>query len=140
MLNSIVILAQEVAPGATPVATPAAPATTASADGTTSTTGTPPSVVKQEPTAPGWVGMLPIFVIFGVMIFFMMRSQKKQAQKRKEMLNAIQSGDRIVTNGGIKGTIVKVNNDFYLLEIANGVQIEIVHAAVGQILGKDNNE
>ena len=124
MLNNIVILAQQ---AAAPVSQAAGTAAQAAGGGQ----GQPP---------PQWVGMLPIFVIFGVMIFFMMRSQKKQAQKRKEMLNSIKAGDKIITNGGIKGTITKVKDDAYLLEIANGVQIEIVHAAVGQILGKDNNE
>ncbi len=131
MFNNLVILAQQGAPAAAP-ATPATPVTT-------EVVGTAPATPGQQPP-PQWVGMLPIFVIFGVMIFFMMRSQKKQAQKRKEMLNSIKSGDKIVTNGGIKGTIAKVKDDLYLLEIANGVQIEIIHAAVGQILGKDNNE
>jgi preprotein translocase subunit YajC len=112
MLNNIVILAQQA----------------------------PPPGAAGEGAPPQWVGMLPIFVIFGVMIFFMMRSQKKQAQKRKEMLNSIKAGDKIITNGGIKGTIEKVKDDAYMLKIADGVQIEIVHAAVGQIVGKDNNE
>ena len=113
MLNNIVILAQQAA----------APAS----DG-----------AQGQP--PPWVGMLPMFVIFGVMIFFMMRSQKKQAQKRKEMLSSIKSGDQVVTNGGIKGKIPKVKEDGYLLEIASGVQIEIVPAAIAQIEGKGNNE
>jgi preprotein translocase subunit YajC len=119
MLNNIVILAQQT------TGTPSAP-------------GTPAAGGEGAP--PQWIGMVPMFLIFGVMIFFMMRSQKKQAQKRKEMLSSIKSGDKIVTNGGIKGTIEKVKDDVYLLKIADGVQIEIVHAAVGQILGKDNNE
>ena len=129
MLNNLVILAQELAPGAAP----AAPVTT-------ETVGTAPGAPQDQQAPPPWVGMLPIFVIFGVMIFFMMRSQKKQANKRKEMLNSIKTGDKIVTNGGIKGTISKVKDDAYLLEIADGVKIEVVHAAIGQILGKDNNE
>ena len=110
MLNSIVILAQQ-------AAAPAA---------------------KGQP--PQWVGMVPMFVIFGVMIFFMMRSQKKQAQKRKEMLNSIKAGDKIITSGGIKGKVSKVKDGAYLLEIASGVQIEVVPAAIAQIEGKDNNE
>ena len=115
MLNSIVILAQQAATA--PVA------------------GTPGG---GQP--PAWTSMVPMVVIFGLMIFFMMRSQKKQAQKRKEMLNAIKSGDKIITNGGIRGKISKVKDNGYLLEIASGVQIEVVPAAIAQIEGKDNNE
>ncbi len=74
------------------------------------------------------------------MIFFMFRSQKKQAQKRKDMINAIKSGDSVVTSGGIKGTIEKVKNDSFILKIADNVQVEIVHSAVGKIVGKEDNE
>lgn len=91
-----------------------------------------------EDAPPPWAGMLPIFVIFGVMIFFMFRSQKKQAQKRKDMINSIKTGDEVVTNGGIKGKIEKVKEDGFILKIADNVKIEVVHAAVAKVEGKDN--
>ena len=90
--------------------------------------------------APGWTGMLPIFVIFGVMIFFMFRSQKKQAQKRKDMISSVKAGDDVVTNGGIKGVIEKVKEDSFVLKIADNVKIEVIHAAVGKVVGKEDNE
>ena len=83
---------------------------------------------------------IPMIFIFGVMIFFMFRSQKKQAQKRKDMISSIKSGDEVVTNGGIKGTIEKVKDDSFLLKIAENVKIEVVHAAVGKVVGKEDNE
>lgn len=101
---------------------------------------TPASGQTAQDGPPGWTGMLPIFVIFGVMIFFMFRSQKKQAQKRKEMVSSIKAGDDIVTNGGIKGTIEKVKEDAFVLKIADNVKIEIIHAAVGKVVGKEDNE
>jgi preprotein translocase subunit YajC len=88
------------------------------------------------------MGMLPVFVIFGVMIFLMYRSQKKQARERQEMLAAIKAGDKVITNGGIKGTIDKVKDDAYILKVADNVRIEIVHAGIAKVLKekKDNNE
>lgn len=84
--------------------------------------------------------LIPMIVIFGVMIFFMFRSQKKQAQQRKDMINSIKSGDAVVTNGGIMGKVTKVKDKTFMLEIADKVQIEIVHAAVGKVAGKEENE
>jgi len=84
--------------------------------------------------------MIPMFVIFGLIIFFMIRSQKKQEKKRKEMLNSIKVGDKIMTNGGIIGEIVKVKDDTYMIKVADKVNIEIVHSAVGNILGKDEKK
>ena len=106
-------------------------------------------LAQQAPTpAPGapqgppqWTGMVSIFLVFGVMIFLMFRSQKKQANERKEMLNAIKSGDKVITNGGIKGTVDKVKDDLFILKIADNVRIEIVHAGIAKkIVDKENNE
>jgi preprotein translocase subunit YajC len=100
----------------------------------------PPAEGQSGDVAPGWTGMLPIFVIFGVMIFFMFRSQKKQAQKRKDMISSVKAGDDVVTNGGIKGVIEKVKEDYFVLKIADNVKIEVIHSAVGKVVGKEDNE
>ena len=86
---------------------------------------------------PGWVMAVPI-ILFGVMIFVMFRSQKKQAAKRTEMLSKIKSGDRVVTNGGIKGKITKVKDQSYLVEIADKVVIEVVKNGVSALMGENN--
>jgi len=86
---------------------------------------------------PGWAMAVPI-VLFGVMIFVMFRSQKKQAAKRTEMLSKIKSGDSVVTNGGIKGKITKVKDQSYLVEIADKVVIEVVKNGVNGVTGADN--
>lgn len=86
--------------------------------------------------APPWTGVVPMVVIFGVMIFFLFRSQKKQANQRKEMLSKIKAGDKVVTSGGIKGTITKVKEKTYLIKIADKVEIEIVQNGVGAVIDK----
>ena len=84
---------------------------------------------------PQWLGVLPMFVVLGVMLFFLFRSQKKQANQRREMLSKIKAGDEVVTNGGIKGTIAKVKEKTYLLKIADKVEIEIVQSGIGAVIG-----
>ena len=80
------------------------------------------------------------FVLMGIIIFFIFRSQKKQTDKRKNMLSKLKTGDRIVTNGGMKGVISKVKEDSYLVKIADKVDIEIVKNGVGAVIGDTTNE
>ncbi|MFA7232314.1 MAG: preprotein translocase subunit YajC, partial [Victivallaceae bacterium] len=97
-------------------------------------TATTPAANAQNP----FVGMLPIIVIFGVMIFFMIRSQKKQAQKRQTMLDSIKKGDRVVTAGGICGTVDEVKEKTYMVEIADKVKVEVAKSGVSGIFGEND--
>ncbi len=82
----------------------------------------------------GLMGMLPIFIIFGVMIFFMMRSQKKQQQKREEMISKIAKGTKVVLSSGFLGTVEEVREKTFLVEIADGVRVEVVQGGIGEIV------
>jgi preprotein translocase subunit YajC len=84
--------------------------------------------------AAGIAPMIPIFLVFGVMMYFMFRSQKKQAKEREAMLSAIKIGDEIITNGGIKGTITKVKDKSFFVKVADKVDLEIVRNGVATVI------
>ena len=78
-----------------------------------------------------FMDQLPLFLIFIVFFIFWMRSQQKQKDAQTAMLKALKRGDKVVTGGGILGTITKEDGDNYLVvEIANGVQIKVVRSTV----------
>ena len=81
---------------------------------------------------------LPIILIFVVFYFLLIRPQQKQIKQHKEMVQALSRGDRVVTAGGIVGTISKVNDaeDELLVEIAEGVKVRVVRGTVSQVLQK----
>jgi preprotein translocase subunit YajC len=95
-----------------------------------------PLVLLQGQTGSGsLVGtMLMMGAIFGIFYFLVIRPQQRkqrQAQKeRDEMLNALKSGDKVVTNGGIYGTVVAVRESTVLLRIAQSVSIEVQRSAI----------
>jgi preprotein translocase subunit YajC len=91
-------------------------------------------------TQGGLLSMVPFLVIMGVMIFFMFRNQRKQAKQRQEMLNAIKAGDRVVTAGGIMGTVKKVHDKTFIIEIAEKVEIEVTKGGVSGIAGGTEQE
>ncbi|HZB93829.1 MAG TPA: preprotein translocase subunit YajC [Stellaceae bacterium] len=83
------------------------------------------------------VQMLPIVLIIVVMYFLLMRPQQQKAKQLREMLAALRRGDRVVTGGGIIGTIAKVvNDDEVLVEIADGVRVRVARSTISSILAK----
>ena len=78
--------------------------------------------------------MFGILIVFGIMIFIMIRSQRKEARKRQEMLNAIKVGDKVVTAGGIYGEVTAVKNDSFVVKIAENVKIEVCKTGVSTVV------
>ncbi len=82
----------------------------------------------------GVFGMLIPFLLIGGMFYFMFRSQKKEANKRAEMLERIKVGDKVLTLGGIFGTIKKVEETSFTVEIAKDVKVEINKTGVASVI------
>ncbi|WP_366656411.1 preprotein translocase subunit YajC [Fodinicurvata sp. EGI_FJ10296] len=83
------------------------------------------------------INLLPLILIFVVFYFLLIRPQQKRQKQHREMLDGIRRGDRIVTNGGIVGQVVKVGSDNMLtLEIADGVRVKAMQHMVADVLAK----
>lgn len=81
--------------------------------------------------------MAPLALIFVVFYFFLIRPQQKKAKETKAMLGAIRRGDRVVTGGGIIGTVAKVvNNDEVLIDIADNTRVRVVRSTIVNVLAK----
>lgn len=75
---------------------------------------------------------LPVFL---VMYFLIIRPQMKRQKAREELLKQVGKGDRIVTNGGLYGTIVSTRGDDVLIvQIADNVRVEMARPAVARIV------
>ncbi len=73
---------------------------------------------------------VPLILMFAIFYFLLIRPQQKKAKQHKEMINNLKIGDRIVTNGGIYGTIVRMKDQTVLVEIAEKVQVEMLRNTV----------
>ena len=80
------------------------------------------------------VSFLPLVMIMVVFWFLIIRPQRKQQAKRKDMMATLKKGDRIVTNGGLFATIINVKDDRIVCTIADGVKVEIARNAVGGVI------
>lgn len=83
----------------------------------------------------------PLFLIFAVFYFLLIRPQQKKMDEHTTMLKALKKGDKVVTGGGIVGTIVKLDDDEQVtIEIAEGVQVKIVRSTIGNLVADKKAE
>lgn len=75
--------------------------------------------------AGGIASFIPIVLMFVIFYFLLIRPQQKKAKEHKEMIGNLQKGDRVVTSGGIHGTITKVEETVIKMEIAEKVFIKV---------------
>jgi preprotein translocase subunit YajC len=79
----------------------------------------------------------PFVLIFVVFYFFVIRPQQQKTRDLRNMLGALRRGDRVVTGGGIIGTVAKViGDDELLVEIADGMRVRVVRSTVTTVLAK----
>ncbi|MDR2287291.1 MAG: preprotein translocase subunit YajC [Prevotellaceae bacterium] len=80
----------------------------------------------QQSTGGGPMFFIMIILMFVVMYFFMIRPQQKKQKQLREMRKLLGKGDKIITQGGIFGTIVDVKDEYFLVEIDSNVKIKVV--------------
>jgi preprotein translocase subunit YajC len=91
-------------------------------------------VLAQQEPAGGLVSFLPLIALFAVFYLLLVRPQQKRAKQQRALVNAVEVNDRIVTLGGIHGTVRYVDDDILHLEVAPGTQITFNKQAVARRL------
>ena len=83
----------------------------------------------------GGFGLLPLIFVMVILYFLLIRQQQQRAKQHREMLAAIRRGDKIVTSGGLMGTVVKFidDNDTVEVEIAKDVKVSVVRGMIADI-------
>ena len=85
----------------------------------------------QQAQAPGGIAsFLPLILILGIFYLIVFLPARRRQKKLQEMIDNLKSGDKVVTSGGIYGTIVGFKDDRIQLRIADNVKIEISRNAV----------
>ncbi len=81
--------------------------------------------------------LLPILLIGVVFYFFIIRPQRKRQQEHEEMVQELKKGDKVVTIGGVHGTIVRVEEGSVLAEVDSNVKLRFDKNAIANVGGKD---
>jgi preprotein translocase subunit YajC len=84
----------------------------------------------------GFIGFLPIILMFVLLYFLMIRPQMKRSKEQKQMIEALQKGDEVITAGGVLGRITRIGDAYVSLEIAPNTEISVQRTAVQMLLPK----
>ncbi|MDH4099919.1 MAG: preprotein translocase subunit YajC [Nitrospirota bacterium] len=92
---------------------------------------------EAAPAAPAGgaiMSFLPLAIIFAIFYFLLIRPQQKKQKEHKELLTNLKVGDRVISNSGIYGSIVKLSEKNITLQIADGVKVKIVRSAIADVV------
>jgi len=81
----------------------------------------------------GWMGLLMFPAIIAIFYFLIIRPQNKKQKETKKMLEALKKGDRVVTIGGIHGTIQNVRTNTVIVKVDESVKLEFSRSAISTI-------
>ena len=84
------------------------------------------------------VSMLPLILIFVVFYFLLIRPQQQKMKAHRAMISAVKRGDKVLTAGGIFGTITKVEEteDAVMVEIAKDVRVRVARSTISDVVNK----
>jgi preprotein translocase subunit YajC len=83
------------------------------------------------------IQFLPLVLIFVVFYFLLIRPQQRKAKDQRAMLDALRRGDRVVTGGGIIGTVARVDSpEEVTVDIADGVRVRVLRSTITSVLAK----
>ena len=80
------------------------------------------------------IQLMPLFLIFAIFYFLLIRPQQRRAKEHREMVAAVQRGDKIVSSGGVRGKVVKVIGDIDVeVEISSGVNVVMIKSTIAEV-------
>ncbi|MBR3497668.1 MAG: preprotein translocase subunit YajC [Selenomonadaceae bacterium] len=84
-----------------------------------------------------FANFMPIILMVLIFYFLLYRPQKKAQEERSKMLDSLKVGNRVITIGGIYGTIVSLTDEIVTVRIANNVEVEMARNAINAVADKN---
>ena len=99
-----------------------------------------PISLLQAAAAPtmkdGLLQMVPFLLIFVVFYFVLLAPMRKQQKKTKEMLAQLKKGDRVMTSGGIYGTVAQVEDQIVWVKLADTLKVKMAKSAITSVVNE----
>jgi preprotein translocase subunit YajC len=99
---------------------------------------------EQAPGGPGQgsfiTALIPFILVFVIFYLLIIMPSRKKQKKHQEMVGQLKAGDKIVTSGGIYGTVMGMKEDRIEIKISSNVKIDITKTAVAAIIGQKKDE
>ena len=81
--------------------------------------------------------LLPLIVLFAIFYFLIIRPQQQTAKKHKQMIENMKKGDKIVTSGGLIAEVVKVEDEFFRIKLADNTEVKIIKDYVARLVDEE---
>lgn len=91
----------------------------------------------------GWISFVPLIGMVAIFWFLLIRPQMKRQKEHRTKIDAIKKGDQVVTGGGLLGKVVKVDDHYAEVELAQGVRVKAVKSMIADVVppgGKPAND
>ncbi len=98
------------------------------------------AAAEGAPAGGGLMSFLPFILIIVVLWFLMIMPQRKRQKETQKMLNELQPKEKVVTIGGILGTVVKVKSDSVVLKIGKETELEVRKNAIASKIADEKKE
>jgi len=80
--------------------------------------------------------LIPFIAMFAIFYFLLIRPQQKKQREHRQVLQNLKRGDRVVTGGGIYGTVTKIRNEIVHVEIADQVRIRVTKSSIADVVAE----
>jgi preprotein translocase subunit YajC len=84
----------------------------------------------------GFGAFIPLILMFAIFYFLLIRPQQKKAKQHRELLSALKEGDKVVSSGGLHGTITGLKDDVVTMEIAPKIRVKVSRGSIAGIVSK----
>lgn len=84
----------------------------------------------------GFSAFVPLILMFAIFYFLLIRPQQKKAKQHKMLLSSIKKGDKIVSSGGLHGTVTGLTEEVVTVEIAPKIRVKVSRGSVAGIMGR----
>ena len=92
----------------------------------------------QTAGSAGWRGFAPLIFIFAIFYFLLIMPQQRRQKKWQAMVNDLKNGDKVVTSGGLRGTVVSLKDDAVQLRVPpDNLRLEVTRASIASVVSGD---
>ncbi|MBW1902048.1 MAG: preprotein translocase subunit YajC [Deltaproteobacteria bacterium] len=84
----------------------------------------------------GFISFVPLLLMFAIFYFLLIRPQQKKSKQHRELLGALKKGDKVVSSGGLHGTVTGLTDDAVTMEIAPKVRVKVSRGSISAVVAK----